>query len=316
LGSGVSCSECESSLLRSINPTAKTCPCNPGYYDPGSPLCLPCHSTCLTCNSATRHGCLTCSSGSMRAINGTQCSCSSNYYESLDLCFPCHYSCMTCFSSSEYACTSCNFTNYRTANITSGACVCLNGFYDAGIALCHPCHGSCLTCSVSATSCTSCLASPGRFQAGNTCLCQAGYADVYLNGTCSLCHYSCTTCSGLSATTCTGCPTNRTLSSGSCLCPTGFYDDGSSVVCQPCALTCLNCTNGLSSGCTACSGLYLRWLSPSPTGSCLCNPGFFDSGVLLCSPCSTKCQTCVGTAANCSSCISSQQRTISSSYVC
>jgi proprotein convertase subtilisin/kexin type 5 len=54
----------------------------------------------------------------------------------------------------------------------------------------------------------------------------------------------------------------------------------------------MNCTNGLSSSCTACNPIYLRILSASPAGSCICQPGFYDNATLLCVACNFKCLTC------------------------
>lgn len=140
---------------------------------------------------------------------------------------------------------------------------------------CQKCAASCLTCSVTTYLCTSCLTGPGRYQAGFSCLCSAGYVDVYFNGTCSLCHYSCATCTDTTSIGCSTCNNNRILTLGSCLCPVGYYDNGLSVTCQPCASTCSQCSSGLASGCTACNSVYFRTLNPSPTGTCICQNGYY-----------------------------------------
>lgn len=165
------------------------------------------------------------------------------------------------------------------------------------------------------TNCTSCLNTAARYLLNGSCLCSVGYVDIYFNGTCSICHYSCQTCNGISANNCTNCTTNRILNVSSCVCPTGYFDNGSQT-CQTCASTCLSCNNALNSSCTACNAIYLRTLSASPAGSCQCLPGYYDAGVLLCASCNIKCITCVSII-SCSSCDSiTNHRALDASGMC
>jgi proprotein convertase subtilisin/kexin type 5 len=166
---------------------------------------------------------------------------------------------------------------------------------------------------VTRTSCDSCHSNPGRIQLGNICTCTSTYADVTFNGVCTPCHYSCLTCSDGTANGCLSCLSGRTLTSNQCLCPTGFYDPGNNVVCQPCHSNCLTCSSGVITGCRSCQSLYYRRLSPSPTGSCICQDGYFEVGVLTCSQCSQYCLTCSVNLNNCTSCDSVTQHRVSAS---
>ena len=182
--------------------------------------------------------------------------------------------------------------------------------------MCSACSPTCLTCAVTITNCTSCHNGTARFLASGSCLCAGGYVDVLNNGSCTICHYTCDSCSG-STTNCDTCPANRVIVTGSCLCPTGTYDDGSSATCQNCPSSCLNCSSILDTTCTACNSLYLRTLSPSPLGSCICSGAYYDSGALLCSSCDSICFTCTGTATNCTSCdTATNHRQLTASYTC
>jgi proprotein convertase subtilisin/kexin type 5 len=312
----VKCLSCNSTLRRSYVSASNTCPCDAGYFDNGTAMCQPCYLTCYTCNGPLKTNCLSCTGASSRTLNGSYCQCPSKYFDLSDVCTPCHYSCLNCRNASQLGCYQCDATQYRTLDVATNSCLCNPGFYEGGTAVCLTCSTSCFTCVSTASTCTSCHNTTARFQAGNTCFCSPGYVDVFLNGSCSLCHYSCVTCSSVLATGCSSCPTGRTLTSGSCLCPSGSFDNGAAVACQPCASTCLNCSNQLASSCTACYPLHLRFLSPSPTGSCVCGSAYFDSGALICSPCDAKCLTCMVAATNCSSCDSLLFRTLSSNHSC
>lgn len=144
-----------------------------------------------------------------------------------------------------------------------------------GVLACQLCSPSCLTCIYNTTSCSLCHNTTGRYLAGYSCLCDPGYVDLYTNGTCTPCHYSCVTCFDATSSGCNSCPSNRTLTINVCKCPTAFYDNGVSAVCQPCHVNCYTCTNGLSSGCTGCDVLTFRTLNPSPTGTCICSIGYY-----------------------------------------
>ena len=138
-----------------------------------------------------------------------------------------------------------------------------------------------------------------------------------LNGVCTPCQYSCLTCRDGTTSGCITCSNSRLLTSNQCLCPIGFYDTGSSVVCLACHANCLTCISGVSTGCRTCQSLYYRTLSPSPTGSCICQIGYYEVGVLICSPCSQYCLTCSIISTNCTSCDSvTNKRQSATNNVC
>jgi len=166
-------------------------------------------------------------------------------------------------------------------------------------------------------SCSSCHSTTARYQAGYSCLCQTGYIDLFSNGTCTLCHYSCTSCFTAASTGCNTCTVNRLILSGSCLCPSGTFDNGLIATCQPCASTCQLCVNGLASGCTSCNSVYYRILSPITIGSCICQSGYYDAGTVQCLPCYIKCLSCWGLSTNCTTCDStSNHRAITPANTC
>lgn len=55
-----------------------------------------------------------------------------------NFCYGCNYACYTCTDPNAASCTSCdNTTAFR--NLTTGQCVCLPGYYDAGVQVCAAC---------------------------------------------------------------------------------------------------------------------------------------------------------------------------------
>lgn len=91
--------------------------------------------------------------------------------------------------------------------------------------------------------------------------------------TCASCHYSCTTCTGIT-TNCTSCnfTTNKRLLSGfTCPCINKYYDNGGAV-CLACSYTCMTCDN---TGCTTCNNTAYRNKSST---SCVCQQGYYDDG--------------------------------------
>jgi hypothetical protein len=191
-------------------------------------------------------------------------------------------------------CTDCNANSNRYFD--NGDCVCVKGFYEVGDAQCKTCTATCLTCGGSISNCLSCDALIFRELVGNDCDCLAGYYD--LAGTCTLCLYSCKTCS--SATTCTACETSttfrKTLAASKCLCQDGYYDDGANMDCLPCSLECETCEVNATQ-CLTCLAGSNRFFSK---GTCICKDGWYDD--TGCQPCLNTCMTCTFKAQNCLTC--------------
>lgn len=110
-----------------------------------------------------------------------------------------------------------------------------------------------------------------------TCSCSDG---SYLkdDGTCGVCHYSCLTCSGSTASECKTCPSSRTsevVGSGlySCTCTAPQIDEANVKECKT-----ADCSV-LSVGCLTCSAQCLTcsvtdgFISEPTAGQCVCKSG-------------------------------------------
>lgn len=175
-----SCTQCANSsdyCLACVSPVASylridmlatnnSCPCQPGYTDDiytKSPLCIPCHYSCVECSAPGANNCTVCTSDpnynrtdlSDPVLGGT-CPCLNNYAVDLNtskaFCVPCHYSCKTCVYAGDEGCSSCENSSLTFRNDFSdltggGACQCMQGYYDDGVSnICLACHYTCLTC--------------------------------------------------------------------------------------------------------------------------------------------------------------------------
>ena len=111
---------------------------------------------------------------------------------------------------------------------------------------------------------------------------------------CNLCTDRCTTCTGFTQSSCTGCISHATLTNGQCNCNAGWYWDGA--LCSACDSSCVLCTGPTSANC-AC------WDNSSQVGmTCICNDRYYSVGN-SCAPCHSSCLTCFGpTYYDCSSC--------------
>jgi proprotein convertase subtilisin/kexin type 5 len=140
----------------------------------------------------------------------------------------CQYYCLTCANINS--CASCDSSSQRTFNGSS--CPCNNNYYDDGIDMgCLKCHYSCLTCTSSSnTACLSCNSNNYRtyMNYNKSCPCMSKYYNVNNVAVCSLCQYSCQTCTTSSA--CATCNITRgrnqtTSGVGYCTCINPYYDN-------------------------------------------------------------------------------------------
>lgn len=118
---------------------------------------------------------------------------------------------------------------------------------------------------------------------------------------CTVCNYTCATCSN--SVSCTSCKDtdNRIMLNGSnsfCSCkPQRYYDDGASPACLLCDYLCLSCDK-MSSNCTDCSASAFRYKfvidAVANIATCLCSPKYYSAGgrVEVCLPCDYTCSTC------------------------
>jgi hypothetical protein len=162
------------------------------------------------------------------------------------------------------------------ANLTCG---CIAGYFDNGTSseMCSPCHYSCASCWGTNTLCLTCNPLHKRYltTTGNLCPCDDGFYD---NGVplCPPCHSTCVTCNGPLKSNCLSCNiVVRALVGSSCVCGFRFYDLND--VCTACSYTCLTCTAATPATCTSCNSAAFRTFSAA-TGTCPCNPGYYDAG--------------------------------------
>ena len=257
--------------------------------------------------------------GQKRTLDSTtkQCLCIDKFFEDSVLltCESCHHSCKKCTSGSAATqCTECNPTKNRVWD-GSGSCNCLSHYYDDGSSeTCALCNAKCLTCSGTDTTCTGCDTSLMRTydSATNTCPCNPKFYDSGIN-MCQQCHYSCKLCSaGALSTDCTDCDSAKKRvsdGSGRCKCMDKFYDSGVEL-CSSCNVKCLTCQT-TSTNCLTCHSS--RSLD-STSKMCNCADGYGENSPVTEScrllTCHVSCKTCKDTETICTSCESTNQRTL------
>ncbi|CAK78288.1 unnamed protein product, partial (macronuclear) [Paramecium tetraurelia] len=160
---------------------------------------------------------------------------------------------------------------------------------------------SCLTCEITSIRCNSCQVNSYRTYNAflQSCLCNDHYYDSG-NVICQECHYSCLQCNTLGADQCISCQPQaasfRILNGKVCECLLGYYDDGFTPNCQKCFYKCLSCITSQTQ-CTSC--VQTRQLYQN---QCLCDPGYYDSGLSNCSKCDSNCYNCNFNSKFCTAC--------------
>ena len=71
------CSRCDSTYFRVL--TGTSCPCQDGYFDNNTLLCIICNSSCLTCFNELPNGCLSCNATLNRILVSAECICDVGY---------------------------------------------------------------------------------------------------------------------------------------------------------------------------------------------------------------------------------------------
>ena len=142
------------------------------------------------------------------------------------------------------------------------------------------------------------------------------------------CANVCTTCDGGSYLQCitwvdaNATADTTTATSNECIWNAGYFNAAilaTDVTCDPCHATWGTCTADGDTDCITCADPNARITSPS--GTCLCNVGFYDADstdAMNCTACDATCATCsVGaTASDCDSCVDSNASTASSPGAC
>lgn len=163
-------------------------------------------------------------------------------------------------------CTSCSYGYYYQSISQTCLSSCNSSqFAFKGNNSCISCDSSCLTCGGPGSSfCSSCQ-SPNLFKSnvtGGYCISSCNSTGFYNSAgvLCMACDYSCTNCSGASASECTSCPSGTYLSSGECrfVCPPACYPNDGLNICSSCDGSCTFCFGPTINNCTGCiSGMVL-----------------------------------------------------------
>ena len=292
------CTECSDSNAIIIN---SLCKCKEGYSAQENIThfeCIPCSSTCKSCNSSQ---CLECYTNLSTPV-GQSCVCTDGYYlektSSNYECLLCPSSCTKCSSL-----TNCSKCFDPLAKLSNGKCSCPNLFIGSGT-LSNPCvpvcGRACTACSTQNT-CTNCYDTNANIIDGK-CTCMIGF---YLNNSdkrsCLQCGRGCYKCdeSGM----CEECfDTNSASEYADCECLEGYYGEylevSNNLTCFRCNSDCMICTS--FDNCTSCvdENAY------SNEGICECKEKSFNSSVTnMCEPCHSDCKSC-NTSTECLICIS------------
>ena len=224
-----SCVVCDMEMFMVRSQDNSTCTCALQYYQPqGSPGCVPCDSSCVTCSGATRTNCTSCDTvpptGTNRVLVNGSCNCVDRYYSDSTIgygCAACPYSCLTCSGITNNSCLSCSVNLGRV--LSNGACVCTTGYRDNGQTEACTCTNPLPNgkCSVP-ISCQG-----NQIIVNNTCQCASGYFNI--SGQCSQCASN----QYFDGTGCTPCLNGQVSSNKTqCVCNIGFNKIGGT--CQSC----------------------------------------------------------------------------------
>ncbi|XP_041465657.1 proprotein convertase subtilisin/kexin type 5-like isoform X2 [Lytechinus variegatus] len=269
--------------------------------------CLPCHSSCFSCNGGTETDCTSCFDDyvhmDMRCVEPQQCGVGYYIVNSYDAasrqCLRCHSTCKDCQGPSFTDCVDC----HQGFFLVGGACLqtCENGKYLAPDNNCKSCSEGCVLCSDDRT-CIQCAKSKVLHQQDGSIICREGCEEgtYSMEGECFSCHSSCETCNGGGIMDCTRCKQlggeTYYLLEGACVhyCPAGYfkYDRDSSLIhtCELCDDSCKTCTGSGIDECIDCEdGLEKQ-------GARCLEPSSFTCDVENCDEClngNNVCQLCI-----------------------
>nr|CAD7424203.1 unnamed protein product [Timema monikensis] len=222
------------------------CCCVTGQYWEDS-RCLPCHSSCDSCEGPSSSDCLSCPSPLL--LQGSRCleHCLEGFFLEQGMCVPCLHTCTHCLARTN--CTQCA----SGLHLQNGEChsSCAPGYYsDRGV--CTKCYLSCMTCSGPRRD--QCVTCPrGWVLAAGECHpdCPEGFFKSDFG--CQKCHHYCRTCKGEGPLECTSCPPHYMLEGGLCMeCLGSQYYDTPTQLCKTCHKSCRACSGPGPSSCLAC----------------------------------------------------------------
>ena len=244
-----SCVECNHNffLLSANHTCVSNCPIA-FYPDRVTAECLPCHTSCSSCEGPGAASCLSCVTGLVSYMGKCLNACPDQTYEDQQVCHPCYASCATC--SKFDRCTRCPHGSVLSEETCRSSCS-FGSYLNSESNSCLPCHESCQTCIGSSN--ISCLTCPDNVLFINgKCEknCPSGYFQEHL--TCHRCDASCVECSGKGARVCTKCVPELELLKGECfvVCSESEYRHGNS--CLSCHSSCATCSDGSPVGCLSC----------------------------------------------------------------
>ena len=222
-----------------------------------------------------------------------------------------------CSATADTVCTTC--TTCDLGWFASAACS------PTADTTCTQCDLSCATCDgPSSSNCTSCVAL--EYLSGGVCssctTCDPGwFASAACSATadtvCTQCDASCATCSGDTASDCTGCAAGKYLDGGVCKtcssCAAGTYQATActataNAVCTACDASCATCNGPSATSCTSCgTGKYLDGGVCNTCSSCVADTyqaaACTATANTVCADCDVSCATCTGpSATHCTYC--------------
>ncbi|KAL4474827.1 hypothetical protein ABPG74_001523 [Tetrahymena malaccensis] len=315
----ISCSDINQSFLQDQNGKKKCVDCSqqPQYFKQGN-NCLPCHPTCLTCNSQNDpNKCLTCPANKFLKNDDNSCTdCTElGYYKNSTFCLKCPVNCNKCsVQGSNLICDECQANYFRDPTLAQ--CVQCSGdisFYVSNDKICQKCDASCKTCNGgNNTDCLSCFNGMNLLSTEKRCIvCGDGYF-INPSGQCSACIQNCRQCNDQS--TCQFCMTNSSQSIyldenkqcvTSCDLNGGNFIQNDGVLkCQKCDTDCQVCES--KTLCKKCkNNMSLILQSNNVDVKCgVCNQSnYVDTQDQFCKKCDQSCLTCSGPlTTNCLTC--------------
>ncbi|CDW89713.1 fu domain containing protein [Stylonychia lemnae] len=273
-------------------------------------ICIKCHPFCSKCTGGLNSQCQECLQGYL--LLGSSCldSCPDGKYPDFiaKKCDNCNTDCSSCKGPSFKDCLTCSNPLYYQQG---GQCKakCDDGFYPDAKSVCQPCNVACGTCTNKfSTTCGSCVTDyflqPGTSECKSNC--PDGYYGDPVTHACVLCHYSCQTCSGYGADTCTVCATGFLRRGAFCVekCNDGEFEIQGT--CKSCDSKCSSCFGVKDDQCYSCNENTLTTYGYYFLGTkCLeeCPIGYYPDNILkICKKCNPRCASCLSDTF-CTSCV-------------
>ena len=303
--SRVACTKCADDLKVFNGSCVSSCPAQHYWLDVELDSCLPCHSSCESCEGDDADDCLSCADETAY-LDGSHCveHCQSgSYASSVDRrCRDCDARCAKCDGPTANECTECATRFFYFAQSTSCVDSCPDGYYDSADKTCRPCDESCSACrGPSSNACLKCVERLIKFDGQCVDRCPDGmYVEQVDDGRrCSPCHGSCLACDGPLETNCTKCLGNAVLVEKKCssTCPGGFYSNETvhhnetTRKCKQCDESCQTCRGGGRDSCVSCKTKEILF----DGSQCLtaCPIGYYKE-FRSCRKCHVDCRTCSG----------------------